>query len=378
VSLFFRRGERRSADQWFNIDPNPDGRSVSPERAAHLAPVFAAIRHIVDFVSTLPLDAYRLNSDGTRTEISLPQLFKSQNAEGRAGIGQWFGQAAYGMVTQGNAVGWIVETDGFGLPTVVRWLAREAWSYDEQSKVWRIGGEETPPSRLVHIPWIVPTGKTLGLSPIEHFASIVRAGLSAQEYADVRRGGGLPPAVLKNNAKTLSPDSAATVQSRAVSSFSSGKPFVTGSDWDLSLMTIPPNHAQFIETLKLTANQIAAIYGVDPREIGGEATESLTYSTDESRSLNRANNMRPYIVRLENAFNRLLPERQYIKLNVDATIRTDIKTRTEVVGAQLADGRLNLNEARALDDRPPVPGGDFHNAPAPKADPASRGEGAPS
>lgn len=377
MSLFFRRGERRSADQWFNTDPDRDYRSVTPGGAAHLAPVFAAIRHVVDFVSTLPLDAYRLADDGSRTEITLPQLFRSQNEPGRAGVGQWFGQAAYGIVTQGNAVGWVLETDGFGFPTVVRWLARDAWSYDEMTKQWRVGGEEVPASRVVHIPWIVPIGKTLGLSPIEHFASIVRAGLSAQEYADVRRGGGLPPAVLKNNAKTLSPDSAATVQSRAVSSFSSGKPFVTGSDWDLSLMTIPPNHAQFIETLKLTANQIAAIYGVDPREIGGEATESLTYSTDESRSLNRANNMRPYIVRLENAFNRLLPERQYIKLNVDATIRTDIKTRTEVVGAQIKDGRLSVNEARALDDNPPVPGGDFHNVPAPTADPASR-EGAPS
>jgi HK97 family phage portal protein len=375
VSLFFRRGERRSMDQWFNTDPNPDGRLVSPERAAHLAPVFAAIRHIVDFVSTLPLDAYRLGDDGVRTEISLPHLFSSQNDLGRAGVGQWFGQAAYGVVTQGNAVGWTVETDGFGFPKVVSWLSNDAWSFDEMSKQWYVAGEPVPASRIVHIPWIVPTGKTLGLSPIEHFASIVRAGLSAQEYADVRRGGGLPPAVLKNSQKVLSPDSAATIQSRAVASFASGKPFVTGSDWDLSLMTIPPNHAQFIETLKLTANQIAAIYGVDPREIGGEATESLTYSTDESRSLNRANNMRPYIVRLENAFNRLLPERQYIKLNVDATIRTDIKTRTEVVGAQLADGRLNLNEARSLDDRGPVPGGQFHNGPAPTTDPASRQTG---
>jgi len=198
--------------------------------------------------------------------------------------------------------------------------------------------------------------------------------LSAQDYADVRRGGGLPPAVLKNTQQTIQPDAALAIRERAVAAFTSGKPFVTGNDWDLNISVIPPSHTQFIETLKLTASQIAAIYGIDPREIGGEAVGSLTYSTDESRSLNRANDMRPYMVRLENAFNRLLPERQFVKLNVDATLRTDAKTRTEIIGAKLKDGRLNLNEARALDDQPPVPGGDFHNAPAPSADPLTRGE----
>lgn len=368
--LFPGRAERRSMDQWFNTDPDYDRRAVTVANAVHLAPVFAAIRHIVDFIGTLPLDAYRKNDDGTRTELpSLPLLFRNMDEPGRPGIGQWFGQAAYGMATQGNAVGLIAETDGMGFPSVVNWLKREAWSFDEVTKQWYVFGEPYPSSGIVHVPWIVPIGHTLGLSPIEHYATIVNAGLSAQEYADVRRGGGLPPSVLKNTAKTLTGDQAATARDRAMAAFASGKPFVTGSDWDLTLTTIPPNHAQFIETLKLTANQIAAIYGVDPREIGGEATESLTYSTDESRSLNRANNMRPYIVRLENAFNRILPQRQYIKLNVDATIRTDIKTRVDLIGAQILDGRLSVNEARALDDNGPVPGGDFHNIPHDIANP---------
>jgi HK97 family phage portal protein len=184
----------------------------------------------------------------------------------------------------------------------------------------------------------------------------------------------LPPATLKNTQQTIDADAAAVIRDRAVAAFMAGKPFVTGNDWDLNISVIPPSHMQFIETLKLTASQIAAIYGIDPREVGGEAVGSLTYSTDESRSLNRANDMRPYMVRLENAFNRLLPERQYVKLNVDATFRTDLKTRTDVIGAKLKDGRYSLNEARALDDEPPVPGGDFHNLPAPPAAPNTRGE----
>ena len=139
--------------------------------------------------------------------------------------------------------------------------------------------------------------------------------------------------------------------------------------------TIPPNHAQFIETMKLSANQIAAIYGIAPEEVGGEPANSLTYQNEEMRQTVRAHNVRPYISRLEQAFNRVLPERQFVKLNIDATVRADIKTRTDVVGAQIADGRLSVNEARALEDRPPVAGGDFHNVPAPKAEPTVRTQG---
>lgn len=163
----------------------------------------------------------------------------------------------------------------------------------------------------------------------------------------------------------IPPADAEKIRDRAVVSFASGKPFVTGKDWDLAFNTIPPNQQKFLDVLQLTANQTAAIFGIDPREIGGSATESLTYATDESRSLNRANNMRPYLERFESMMTRILPVQQFVKLNVDATIRTDIKTRTEVIGAQIKDGRMSVNDALALEDRPPVPGGDFHNVPAP-------------
>jgi HK97 family phage portal protein len=258
-------------------------------------------------------------------------------------------------------VGWVVEADGFGYPTDVRWLRRCDWQYDWANRQWLIYGAPAPASQVLHIPWIVPSGWVLGLSPIEIAAATISAGLSAQEYADVKRGGGIPPSVLKNNQLQLDPEQSAAVRERAVAAFTSGKPFVTGSDWDLTIPGIPPNQAAFIEILQMSANSIASMYGIDPREVGGSATDSLTYSTDESKNLNRASNMRPYITRIENAINRVLPERQYVKLDMDATIRTDIATRIKVQGWQIADGRLSVNEGRAQNDMPPVKGGDRHN-----------------
>lgn len=356
---------------WFGTGDLSSPHRVSADRAKYLAPVFAALRHIVDYGSTLPISTY-LASEGARTKVTPPQLISGLDAEGEPGTIAWLGQAFYGLAAYGNAVGWIRSVGGDGFPDSVSWLQDSDWTYVEESKQWYVFGQPVPSSRIVHIPWIVPPGKTVGLSPIEHFATVISAGLSAQEYADIRRGGGIPPSVLKNTARTLDETQAEQVKGRLMTSLRKSEPFVTGMDWDFTAVTIPPNHTHFIETLKLSANQTAAIYGIDPTEIGGQSENSMDYSNQEMRQINRAANMRPYIVRIEKAIDRLLPDAQFVKLNTDATIRSDIKTRTEVLGAQIKDGRKSVNEARALEDEPPVAGGDFHNVPAPMAGQVNR------
>lgn len=365
MSVFFRnQTEQRSGSEWFAIGESSPT-SVSEARATTLTPVFAALRFLVDYVSTLPVDFYRLEGK-KRVEVETPEL--AQNVDDEIGLGTWLGQAIYSIAAQGNAVG--RKTPGSDGPIMVRWASN--WSKTTNDE-WFVDGNALPNSLVAHVPWIVPPGSRLGLSPIEHYASVVRAGLSAQDYADVKRGGGIPPVVLRNTSKTVSPETASVAQDRASKSFASGKPFVTGADWELKAMSIPPNHAQFIETLNLSANQIASIYGIDPREIGGTPAQgSVAYTNDESRALNRAQDASPYVVRLETAVNRMLPVGVYMKLNVDARIRADIKTRTEIVGAQIQDGRLSVNEARELEDREPVAGGDFHNVPTPLGEPAQR------
>ncbi len=371
MSLFFRSAERRSMHPW-DLEGDavtPSVRPVTPERAAYLAPVFAAHRHIVDYAATRPVDFFKYDGD-KRTKATTPDLYRA--IEDEVGWETWIGQMAYGVLTVGNAVGKATRINGFGRPGMVKWAAD--WSGGDDSGIV-IDGMPVSPASLVHVPWIVPPGKRMGLSPIGHYAAIVRAGLSAQDYADVKRGGGLPPAWLKNKAKELTPEVAAQMKARAVAAFATGQPFVHGSDWDFGVVSIPPNHAQFIETLKLSANQIAAIYGIDPREVGGESNNSMDYTNNETRALDRASNNLPYLIRFERAVDRLLADGVHMKFNVDSSARADIKTRTEVIGAKLKDGRLSVDEARALDDMPPVPGGNFYNVPRPAPTPSSTREG---
>lgn len=350
--------------------PDSSGKTpnvVNDSTAPYLSPFLAAIRHIVDYTSTLPQQFFRYTDDGEQ-QISEPLLIR--NVEDKVGLETWTGQIAYGMVTRGNAVGRASGISGHGKPDMVTWVGN--WSGGDSSPIY-VGGKEVSPAMLTHVPWIVPPGKQMGLSPIQYLAGIISAGLSAQEYADVKRGGGIPPSILKNNRLQIDPEPARVIQRAAMRAFASGEPWVSGNDWDLSFPTIPPNHQHFLELLNLSKRDIAAVFGIDPREIGGDAVGgSITYANDESKALNRAHDMRPYLVRIERAVSRMLPERQFMRFNIDATIRADIKTRAEVDGLKIADGRLSVDEARTHDRLGPVPGGDRYNVPAPKQDAQTR------
>ncbi len=339
--------------------------TVSQDRALHLTPVFAAVRHITDYGSTLPLKSYRKIGEDERAPITLPKLFADLRTDGR--LVPWISQGLASLAVRGNAVGLKVATDGFGFPTAITWLNMDRVDVDDSTGVgqWFIDGRPVSRLDIVHIPWIAVPGRTLGLSPIEYYAGTIDAGIEAQTYGnDWFQHGGFPPAVFKNSAKVLAPGEASAAASRLNAAIKKRQPLVTGSDWDYTPITIPPEQAQFIESQKLSANQVAAIYGLDATEIGGEAANSLTYSTEETRQINRAANMRPYLHRFEEAFASWLPSRQFVKFNTDATIRIDTKTRHEVYEIQRRIGLRSLNEQRALEDLPPVAGGDVH-VPAP-------------
>ncbi len=360
MSLFFRKPEQRSVTSLpWNVGSTLMS-TVSQERALALTPVFAANRHITDLGSTLPLKGYRKIGETRQPMPGLPKLFADLETLGM--LIPWLSQAISSVVLRGNAVGLIAASDGFSFPTNVVWVSMDRVQVDDStgSGRWYIDGRPVSRLDIVHVPWITIPGRTLGLSPIEYYARTINVGLDTQQYgADWFKNGGVPPGRFKNTAKTVSPEAAETISERLVSAIRRHRPLVYGSDWDYESIAIPPNQAQFIETQKLTASQVAAIYGINAVEIGGEPPNGLTYSNEEHRhTMQRLANLRPYLTRFERAFASWLPDRQYVKFNGDAIVRADILTRHQVYKIQNEIGLLTVNEQRALEDLPPVEGGD--------------------
>jgi HK97 family phage portal protein len=81
----------------------------------------------------------------------------------------------------------------------------------------------------------------------------------------------------------------------------------------------------------------------------------FTGNTVEQSTLQVIEALRPWIVRLETAFFRLLPQNRFCRFNADALLKTDLKTRTEIYAQQRAIGMLTVDEIRDMEDRMPYP-----------------------
>lgn len=326
---------------------------ASGPRALRLIPMFAATRLIADQIAAAPLKAYFPRSDGAR------QVMGTQPALLRGRLFSWKFQMAVSMLLWGNAYGYVVSRDANGWPTAIVWLPPDKVTCQGDgiaAATFTFNGRLLDASNVVHIPAYVLPGQAAGVSPVGMFRLQIDTGRAAQQYArDWYDGGGIPAAVLQNEAKTIKPEDAASVKARVKATLKHGDPFVTGKDWTYTTVGVPAADARWIETMKLTATQIAAIYGVAPEDIGGETGSSLTYATVEQNLLKETTRtIRPWAERIEDALTDLFAGRTYVKFNLDAGVRADLKTRYEAHEIGTRIGIVTNDEARAMEERPPL------------------------
>lgn len=345
----------------FNLMP-PLDQEISQAKALSLGSVFAANRLLAQSISTLPLKAYRRTEDGqARVPMPrLPQLFDQLVTDGQ--LVPWLHRAVVSLGVRGNAYGWVISRDGYGFPTVIEWLHPNMVAPDDRPGAyggWLINGRPVPREDIIHIPMFALPGERLGMSPIASFAATLGVGLQAQTYAsDWFSAGGFPPGTFKNTEQMVNPTQAEEIKGRLKAAIGSRSPLVYGKDWDYNAVSVPPEEAQFVQTMKLTTNQIAAIYGIPPEMIGGESGSSMTYANVEQQQINFVMfTLRPWLVLLESTFTSLLPDRQYVRFNADALIRADLKTRWEVNQIRVNLGATSVDEIRIQEDQAALPNG---------------------
>ncbi len=341
---------------WNYGGPSPS--EATSDTALSLIPFFACIRLLADHIAAFPLHAFR-ETNGTRQKISDPQLFRRLPVEGT--MFDWLHKCVTSLALRGNAYGLITIRDGMGFPTSIVWLNPDDVHVDELNPVmprYYVRGNEIAREKIVHIPWFVVPGHVVGLSPVAAFARSIGAGLSASQFSkDWFDNGGQPPGTFQNKNKTINSTEADEIKNRLVTAIRSHKPIVYGNDWEYNVLRVTQEEAQFIQTQKLSATQMANIFGVPAEMVGGESGGPLTYNNllEEGERLARFT-LRPWLVRLEQAFSQLLPERQHVMFNLDALVRADIKSRYESYKVALEAGFMTIDEVRELEERPPLAG----------------------
>lgn len=358
----FRRSALKRAisyqDVWGSGGDPAVLRGGSQERALRLGPVYAATRLLADSVASLPLKSYQAAGDD-RLRLPMPSLFRRPAATGTRY--DWLHRCMTSLTLRGNAYGLIVAWGPDGWPSQIEWLHPDDVSIQDNLAavpVWYYKGRRLEDGQLFHIPAYTVPGQILGLSPIAYFATTTEAGLLANQFGrDWFANGSTPSAVLETD--MVVDRAAATVLKARFKEAAEGRDVVAlGNGVKYRAISVPANESQFLETIKATANQVAAIYGVPPEKVGGETGGSLTYATVEQNSIDLLTwTLRPWLARLEEAFSWLRPPTEEARFNVDAMLRTDTLTRYQTYRIARAIGLHNIDELRRLEDEEPLPGG---------------------
>jgi HK97 family phage portal protein len=362
---FRRRVEQRDLQIAWDVGPPATTGSVSLEQALKLAPVYAAGRLIASSVAALPVQQYQSVGD-TRRKMFLSQLFRQPSVQGTRY--DWVFRAVTSLMYRGNGVAYITSRDADGYATGAEWLSPDDVAVvDSQPAglgsftrpLWYWRGRPVDPANLIHIPWFVLPGRVWGLTPLGAYASTVGVGLAAQQFSsDWFAGGGVPPGTFQNANQEVDQADATVIKKRLAQAIRTHEPIVYGRDWTFTPIQVSPHEAQFVETMRLGATEIASIYGIPPEMIGGETGGNLSYSSPEQREIEFIQfSLLQWIVKLESHFSAQLPPGQYVKFNVDALIRTDVQTRYSSYLTARTIGSMNVDEIRALEDLPPLPNG---------------------
>lgn len=372
MSVLFRSVEGEGADRTI-VSGGGRGRTWSTRRvrqadAMRHSVTWAAARLRADLVSLMPVDTYR-KVQGVAVEVSKPSVLVTpcEIADGQPmSIDEWIYSTQVALDTTGNVVGIVKARDGLGLPTVIEPVAAEDVSFRIKGRrisEYRINGTVEKPENIWHERQYTMAGIPVGLSPIAHAASSLAAGLSAQEFAIAWfENGGVPTAIIKNTEKAIPGETAQKFKEQYRDSRNVGEPFVVGKDWEYVPMAAKAAETQFIQQMQYTDADLCRFFGVpaDMVDVVLQGGGSLTYANITQRNLQLLIvNLGGAVKRREVSLSRLTPAGQFVKLNRNAVLAMDAKTRAELFKQRIDARTITPDEVRALEDEMPFTEADY-------------------
>lgn len=363
-----------------SVDPvalNASGVPMNSGRALTVTAVWACVQLLSQTIATLPLHVYRRHDRGRLAVPDHPVeglLGWKANALQTAQIFRETLQTR--SLTGGNGYAVILRDSrgepGELWPITNGWfrpdrkglsLVYDSWTDEFGQRIWS-------PRDVLHVPDLVTDGYK-GLSPIAAHAQGIGLAKAAEEFgARLFLQGVRASGFIKRGDKA---DDDATARYRAAfdalyAGLGNAHRVVLlepGDDWISA--TINPNDAQFLETRRYQAADIARIFNVPPAMIGASSEDSQTYANVEHRMLHFVVfSLLPRLIRWESEINtKLFPDRSlFVKHKVDALLRGDIKSRYMAYAIGRQWGWLSANDVLAKEDENPIDGGDVYLTPS--------------
>jgi HK97 family phage portal protein len=354
------------------------GKTVTVDSAMQISTVWACVRLLSETVSTLPLRVYRKREGGGRDVASEHWLHsllcRSPNSEMTPGRFMMFIVAS--LTVRGNAyvekrriAGRIVALHPLTPQNVVvkRKDGTGPLIYEVSDEK---GGRRTlQADDVMHIRGFGLDG-ICGLQPVHTGREIIGAATAANEAsAKIFAQGMQASGVLTMEAGTLTPEQREQIR-KNITTFSqstaAGKLMVLEAGMKYQGITMDPESAQMLATRGFNVEELCRWFGVPPFMVGHMDKASSWASSVEAQNLHFLTScLRPILDNIEQEIIRCLVPRAewdsiYAEFSVEGLLRADSAGRAAYYNTALQNGWMNRNQVRALENLPPIPGGEVY------------------
>lgn len=355
----------------FGGEKSASGVTVTEKKAAGIPAVWRAVNLIAGTTASLPFGPFRADGAARRSVSSgaaaefmakpCKYLTKFELIELLMGY----------VLLWGNSYSWR-DRDGLGrqmglIPLHPSRVRPGLTSKGE--KVYELDGKNGfTDYEILHIPGFGFDGIG-GISPVSAARQGIGLALAAEEFgARLFANGALSTGILTSDQR-LNPEQADALMARWKQKRTGlDKAFdtiVLDSGLKYQQLTIPPEDAQFLESRSFQVSEIARMFGVPPHMLM-DTDKATSWGTGiEQQSIGfLVFTLRPWLVRVEQRFTEILkPEPVYAQFTVEGLLRSDSAARAAFYREMWSLGVLSTNEIRALEEMPPVPGGDVRYRP---------------
>lgn len=320
-----------------------------------------------DLLGAVPWHAYRERATGPLERINPtpPLLLQPAPPDSRMTT---FSSSALDLIWEGNAVSLIAARSRDGWPTAtvpvpacnvnVRRVGQSdigTFNLPLGAIVYEIGNSWYPSDDVIHVKGPCAPGALRGLGVLEnHLRGALALSGELDRQARSVGNAGVPTGVLKSTDPDLDKDTAAELKTSWLASQRDRTVAVLNETTDFVPLAWNPTETQLLEARRFSLHEIALIFGIDPSWLGVTGA-SMTYSNVEQEAINLIKfSLGGHLARFESAYTLALPRGTQAKANLDAILRSDTLSRYQAHEIGVRAGFLTKDEARALEDRPPL------------------------
>ena len=359
-----------------SAEVSESGELVTESGVLGLSAVWACTNLLAGTIASLPLMVYRVSGDGDRRVERAHPLYRllhdSPNYDQTA-VDFWEFIAA-SLELWGNGYARIIR-DGakiIGLvPIRPDWVQTRRLATGTIEYAWSEDGRSfrLPDTEILHIRGFggSPLG---GMSTLQFGRNTFGLARAVDKAAGSTFRNGLRPAGALIFKEWLSAENRqiarTTLAEQHMGAINSGKPLVLEGGTDWKPFTINPEDAQMLESRRFSVEEVCRFFGVPPHMVGHtEKTTSWGTGIEQQTLAFQKFTLRRRLKRIEQALEKQLltpAERArgvVIEFNLEGLLRGDSAARASFYQSGLQNGWLTINEVRALENRPPVPGGNI-------------------